>query len=496
MAQANYDLVIRGGTVATAADTVACDLGIRDGRVVALAEGLGPGADEIDATGKLVLPGGVDSHCHIDQPSSMGATTADDFRSGSISAACGGTTCIIPFAAQHRGQSLRAVVEDYHARARGKAVIDYAFHLIVSDPTEQVLGQELPALIADGYTSFKIYMTYDALKLDDRQILDVLAAARREGAMVMVHAENHDVIAWLTERLIGAGRSAPQFHAVAHAAQAEREATHRAITLAEIVDLPILIVHVSARAAMEEIRAAKARGLRLYAETCPQYLFLTAADLDREGFEGAKYVCSPPPRDAANQEYVWRGLEGGVFDVFSSDHAPYRYDDPEGKQMHGKGAPFNRIANGVPGLEIRMPMLFSAGVGTGRIGLNRFVDLCCTRPAKLYGLYPRKGSIAVGGDADIAIWDPELKVTISQDMLHDNLDYTPYEGRVVTGWPVTTLSRGAVVWDDGAVLGEPGRGQFLRCDLPAAAYPLGRRVHGFAPESGDYDAPWSGEDRE
>ena len=475
MAQANYDLVIRGGTVATAADTVACDVGIRDGRVIALAEGLGPGADEIDATGKLVLPGGVDSHCHIDQPSSMGATTADDFRSGSISAACGGTTCIIPFAAQHRGQSLRAVVEDYHARARGKAVIDYAFHLIVSDPTEQVLGQELPALIKDGYTSFKIYMTYDALKLDDRQILDVLAAARREGAMVMVHAENHDVIAWLTERLIGAGRSAPQFHAVAHAAQAEREATHRAITLAEIVDLPILIVHVSARAAMEEIRAAKARGLRLYAETCPQYLFLTAADLDREGFEGAKYVCSPPPRDAANQEFVWRGLEGGVFDVFSSDHAPYRYDDPEGKQMHGKGAPFNRIANGVPGLEIRMPMLFSAGVGTGRIGLNRFVDLCCTRPAKLYGLYPRKGSIAVGGDADIAIWNPELKVTISQDMLHDNLDYTPYEGRVVTGWPVTTLSRGTVVWDKGAVLGEPGRGQFLRCDLPAAAHPLGRR---------------------
>ena len=493
MASTDYDLVIRGGTVATAADTVACDVGIRDGRVVALAEGLGAGAEEIDAAGKLVLPGGVDSHCHIDQPSSMGATTADDFRSGSISAACGGTTCIIPFAAQHRGQSLRAVVEDYHARARGKAVIDYAFHLIISDPTQQVLGQELPALIEDGYTSFKIYMTYDALKLDDRQILDVLATARREGAMVMVHAENHDVIAWLTERLIGAGRAAPQFHAVAHAAAAEREATHRAIALAEIVDLPILIVHVSARAAIEEIRAAKARGLRLYAETCPQYLFLTAADLDRDGFEGAKYVCSPPPRDAANQEFVWRGLEGGLFDVFSSDHAPYRYDDPQGKQMHGKGAPFNKIANGVPGLEIRMPMLFSAGVGSGRIGLNRFVDLCCTRPAKLYGLYPRKGSIAVGGDADIAIWDPERKVTISQDMLHDNLDYTPYEGRVVTGWPVVTLSRGTAVWRDGAVLGEPGRGEFLRCELPAAAQPSGRRVHGFAPESGEYDAAWAEE---
>ena len=244
------------------------------------------------------------------------------------------------------------------------------------------------------------------------------------------------------------------------------------------------------RAAIDEIAAARARGLRLYAETCPQYLFLTAADLDREGFEGAKYVCSPPPRDAANQAFVWRGLETGLFDVFSSDHAPYRYDDPEGKQMHGKDAPFNRIANGVPGLEIRMPMLFSAGVRGGRISLNRFVDLCCTRPAKLYGLYPRKGSIAVGGDADIAIWDPALEVTISQDMLHDNLDYTPYAGHVVTGWPVTTLSRGTVVWHEGAVLGAPGRGEFLPCDLPAAASPAGRRVHGFAPESGDYAAAW------
>ncbi|MFP6690862.1 MAG: amidohydrolase family protein, partial [Alphaproteobacteria bacterium] len=321
--------------------------------------------------------------------------------------------------------------------------------------------------------------------------MDVLVTARREGAMVMIHAENHDVIGWLTSRLIEAGRGAPKYHAVAHATAAEREATHRAIALAEIVDVPILIVHVSARAAMEVIGSAKAGGLKLYAETCPQYLFLTAADLDREGFEGAKYVCSPPPRDAANQEFIWRGLETGVFDVFSSDHAPYRYDDPEGKQMHGKGAPFNKIANGVPGLEIRMPMLFSAGVGTGRIDLNRFVDLCCTRPAKLYGLYPRKGTIAIGSDADIAIWDAERTVTISVDKMHDNLDYTPYEGHIVTGWPVLTMSRGEIVWRDGAVLGEPGRGAFLRCEQPAAARPLGRRVHGFAPESGDYDAPSS-----
>ena len=372
-------------------------------------------------------------------------------------------------------------------------MIDYAFHLIVSDPTEQVLGQELPALIADGYTSFKIYMTYDALKLDDRQILDVLAAARREGAMVMVHAENHDVIAWLTERLIGAGRSAPQFHAAAHAAAAEREATHRAIALAEIVDLPILIVHVSARAAMEEIRAAKARGLRLYAETCPQYLFLTAADLDREGFEGAKYVCSPPPRDA-RESGVRLARPGGrrVRRLLLRPRAlSLRRSRGQADARQGRALQQDRERR-AGARKFACRCCSPAGVGTGRIGLNRFVDLCCTRPAKLYGLYPRKGSIAVGGDADIAIWDPELTVTISQDMLHDNLDYTPYEGRVVTGWPVTTLSRGTVVWDKGAVLGEPGRGQFLRCDLPEAAYPLGRRVHGFAPESGGLRRPMVG----
>ena len=366
------------------------------------------------------------------------------------------------------------MVEDYHARARGKAVIAYAFHLIVSDPTEQVLGQELPALIADGYTSFKIYMTYDALKLDDRQILDVLAAARREGAMVMVHAENHDVIAWLTERLIGAGRSAPQFHAVAHAAAAEREATHRAITLAEIVrfadpDRACLSARSDGGDPCRQGTGAQALRRDLPAISLPQPPPTSTARASR-----APSTCAArrpaTPRTRSTSGAAWRAA---CSTSSPPTTRPIATTIRKASRCTGKGAPFNRIANGVPGLEIRMPMLFSAGVGTGRIGLNRFVDLCCTRPAKLYGLYPRKGSIAVGGDADIAIWDPELKVTISQDMLHDNLDYTPYEGRVVTGWPVTTLSRGTVVWDDGAVLGEPGRGQFLRCDLPAAAHPSG-----------------------
>jgi dihydropyrimidinase len=471
---AAYDLVIRNGTVATAADTFRADLGIADGRIAAIADRLDKGRREIDATGRLVLPGGVDSHCHIEQKSSTGVMTADDFFTGTRSAACGGTTTIIPFAAQHRGMSIRQVVKDYHAAAGPKAAVDYAFHLIVSDPTAQVLGQELPALIQDGYTSFKIYLTYDALKLDDRQTLEVLEVARREGALVMVHAENHDIIAWLGERLLAAGKSGPKYHAVAHAPIAEREATHRAISLAELVDVPILIVHVSAAEAIEQIRWAQGRGLKIYGETCPQYLFLTADDLDRPGFEGAKYMCSPPPRDKANQEAVWRGLQGGVFQVFSSDHAAYRYADPEGKMKHGPNAPFKKVPNGVPGIEVRLPLLFSEGVGKGRMELSQFVALTATNAARLYGLYPRKGTIAVGADADLAIWDPDKQVTISQSILHDAMDYTPYEGFQVKGWPATTLLRGEPVWQDGAFTGAAGNGRFLKCELSPAARPLGR----------------------
>jgi dihydropyrimidinase len=246
------------------------------------------------------------------------------------------------------------------------------------------------------------------------------------------------------------------------------------IALSEIVDVPLLVVHVSSAQAIEQIRQAQARGLKIYAETCPQYLFLTADDMDKPGFEGAMCMCSPPPRNKANQEYVWRGLQTGVFDVFSSDHAPYRFDDPKGKKMHGENPPFKKVANGVPGVETRLPLLFSEGVLGGRIDINHFVALCCTNPAKMYGLYPRKGTIAIGGDADIAIWDPEKKVTISIDMLHDNMDYTPYEGRELTGWPVTVLSRGRVVVEAGELEAERGSGRFLPCDPPEPARPRGR----------------------
>jgi dihydropyrimidinase len=469
-----FDLVIRGGRIATASETFDADIGVGGGRVAALGAGLGRGAQEIDAAGRWVLPGGIDSHCHIAQLSSSGVMTADDFATGSTSAACGGTTTIIPFAAQHRGNSLRQVVQEYHARADGRSLVDYAFHLIVSDPTEQVLGQELPALIRDGYTSFKIYTTYDALKLSDRQVLDVMALARREGAMMMVHAENHDIIAWLSEKLVQAGRRQPSSHAIAHHPIAESEATNRVIALAELLDVPVLFVHVSAKEAIDQIRAAQARGLKIYGETCPQYLFLTADMMDAPGDEGAKCMCSPPPRDKANQEFVWQGLRGGVFEVFSSDHAPYRFEGPDGKKAGMAAGGFKKVPNGIPGLEIRLASLFSAGVLNDIISINQFVALTSTNHAKMYGLYPRKGTIAVGADADICIWDSTTERTITQSELHDAMDYTPYEGMKMRGWPVVVLSRGEVVSRDGKPVGRLGRGEFLRCEKPDPARPRGR----------------------
>ena len=468
----DFDLVICNGTVATAADTTACDIGIKDGVVVTLGKNLGRGAREIDATKRLVLPGGIDSHCHIEQRSSAGVVCADDFYSATVSAAFGGTTTVIPFAAQHRGQSLRQVVEEYHAAAGPKAVIDYAFHLIISDPSEQVMGQELPALIRDGYTSFKVYMTYDLLALNDRQMLDVLSVARREGALVMVHAENHEMIKWLTSRLLDRGLGAPRYHAVSHARLAEGEATNRAVALSQLLDVPILLVHVSACEAIEVIRNGQTRGLKIYGETCPQYLFLTADDLARPGVEGAKFCCSPPPRDRAAQQAVWTGLQNGTFQVFSSDHAPYRFDG-SGKLPRGDRTTFKEIANGVPGIELRLPLLFSEGVGQKRLDLNAFVALTATNHAKLYGLYPKKGTIAVGSDADIAIWDPERETRITAGILHDNVGYTPYEGRRLRGWPVTVLSRGRIVVEDGKLSAPRGSGQFLPCALSEAAKPLG-----------------------
>ena len=471
-----YERVIRGATVATASDRYVADIGIKDGKIAAIGHDLAKGEEETDASGRIVTPGGIDSHVHIAQISSMGVWTADDFESGTRSAMCGGTTTTISFAAQHRGQSLRKVVDEYHARADGKTYIDYAFHLIVTDPNEQVLGQELPALIADGLTSFKIYTTYDAMKLSDRQILDIFALARRHGAMTMVHCENHDAMTWLAEKLVASGRTRPKYHCFSHNMTVESEATHRVIALAEIVDTPVLIVHVSGRQAMDEIRRARARGLKVFAETCPQYLFLTQDDLDKSGFDGAMCMCSPPPRDKINQEYVWQGLRDGLFDVYSSDHAPYRFNDPKGKMFAGKDANFKKIPNGVPGLEVRMPLLFAEGVLKGRLSLEKFVALSATNPAKLYGLAPQKGSIAVGADADLVIWDSTREVTVSQKLLNDAMDYTPYEGMKVTGWCDEVFSRGELVAKGGKPVAKAGRGRYLAHGPSDWSKPLGRSI--------------------
>ena len=460
-----FDLTIRGGTIATADSTFSADIGVSDGRIVAIGERLPAGTRDLDAVGRLVLPGGIDSHCHVEQLSGSGVMTADDFHSATVSAAFGGTTTIIPFAAQHRGMQLPKVVADYHACAGPKAVIDYGFHLIVSDPTEEALSVHLPDLIAKGYTSFKVYMTYDALRLDDYQMLDVLDTAARHGALTMVHAENHDIIKWIAKRLLARGHGAPKFHAVSHDPLAESEATHRIIALARLTDTPVLIVHVSGIEAVRTIRAAQTLGARVYGETCPQYLFLTAADLDRPGLEGAMFCCSPPPRDEASQEAVWEGLANGTFQVFSSDHAPYRYD-ASGKLPKGDATTFKDMANGVPGIELRLPLLFSEGVGKGRLTLNQFVALTATNHARMYGLAHCKGSIAVGQDADIAIWDPQVETTVSAATLHDNVGYTPYEGRRLRGWPTTVLSRGRVVVADGALHAERGSGRFVARRTP------------------------------
>ncbi|HEY6640941.1 dihydropyrimidinase [Povalibacter sp.] len=456
------DLIIRNAEVATATDVFVGDIGIANGKVAQLGTVTADARRIIDARGRLMTPGGVDGHCHLDQPSSDGSVMADDFATGTLSAAFGGTTTVLPFACQQKGNTLRAAIEDYHRRAHGKPVIDYGFHLIVSDPTPTVLGEELPALIREGYTHFKIYMTYDDLKVTDRQILDLLALARVEGAMPMIHAENDDCIAWLTDLLEEAGKTAPRFHAESRPTVIEREAAHRAISLAELIDVPVLIVHVSSHAAMSQIEQAQSRGIQIFAETCPQYLFLTADDLAAPGFEGAKCICSPPPRTRDDQEHIWRGLRTGVFQVFSSDHAPYSFEGTSGKRVAGASAKFRAVPNGVPGIETRMALLMSEGVMKGRIDIHKFVSLTATAPAKIYGLYPKKGSIVPGCDADLVIWNTERPFTLTNDRLHHNVDYTPYEGMQLSSWPDMVFSRGELIIENGECLGQRGRGQYLK----------------------------------
>ena len=468
-----FDVVIRGGTVVTAADTIRADVGIRAGKIVNVGLDLRDGARVIDAGGLLVMPGGIDSHVHLAQPAFGGPAMADGFETGTRSAVAGGNTTVLPFALQPRGASLRASVMDYHREADGQSFCDYGFHLIITDPTPSVLSQELPALVGDGYTSFKVFMTYDDMVLNDRQLLDVFSCARDCKALVMVHCEGYDSIKFMTERLEAAGNKAPYYHAVSRPESVEREATHRAISHAELTDVPIMVVHVSGRESMEQIRWAQNRGLKIYGETCPQYIALTAEDLKGLNMDesGGKYVCSPPPRDHASWDAIWTGIKTGVFQTFSSDHCPFFYEGTQGKLNPKARTSFRWVPNGIPGVETRLPILYSKGVAEGRITANEFVALTSTNHAKMYGLYPEKGSIGPGFDADIVLWDPNRKETISQTLMHHGADYTPFEGLRVTGWPVMTLLRGKVVAEDGKVVGEKTDGRFLKRHLSPYAQP-------------------------
>ncbi|MCC6718530.1 MAG: dihydropyrimidinase [Acetobacteraceae bacterium] len=456
---ADYDLVVRGGTVVTGSDTMRADVGIRDGRIAALGERL-EGAATLDAGGLLVLPGGVDTHCHIEQLQEGGGADEETWETASRSCLAGGTTSVISFSTQFKGHGILAPLAEYQRRAQ-QAMVDYSFHQIITDATDDVIWKEIPQVVAQGVRSLKVFLTYDPLHLDDRAYLRVLAAARREGALVTVHCENYEAINWRTEALLAAGMTAPKYHAWARPRMIEREATHRAIALAEMVDQPIQVFHVSCSEVAGEIARARALGLKVWGETCPQYFVLTAEDMDRPGFEGAKFMCSPAPRSLADQELLWQEVRRGTLDVVSSDHSGWTFGGARGKRVNGVDAPFRDIPNGVPGLAARLAILFSEGVVKGRIDVNAFVRITATNPARLFGLYPRKGSVAPGFDADLVLWDPAKRVTLTNGLMQSVMDYTPYEGLEVTGWPVATLLRGRVAMRDGVVQAEPGQGRFL-----------------------------------
>ena len=473
MSQAVFDCVIRGGHVGTAVDEFDADIAIKGGVIAAVGRNLAAGATEIDAQGRLVLPGGVDTHAHIQQLSAAGIVNADTFESATTSAAFGGTTTVICFAAQHRGMNLMTVVDDYMTLAKGGAVIDYSFHLIIADPTDVTLKEHVPALIAKGHSTLKVFMTYDLLNVGDEKLLDILFAARQNRALVCVHAENHGMISWMGKRLVEKGFTAPKFHAASHPRVSEAEAFNRLIAFAEFIDQPIMIFHVSTAEGVDVIRKARGRGLKVFAETCPQYLFMTAADLDRPGLEGAKWMCSPPPRSEVDQEAIWRGLALGDLQAVSSDHAPYAFDKT-GKLSAGPNPNFKQIANGLPGIGARLPLLFDAMVSKGRLGLPKFVELTATAPAKIYNLHPRKGTIAIGSDADLVVWDTRRQVTLTDTTFHDRTGYTPFAGRTVKGWPETVMRRGEVIVRDGKVCARAGSGAFLPRRGGWAAKPIGR----------------------
>src|SRR6059036_1641312 len=454
-----FDTIIANGKVVTATDTYLADIAISAGKIEVVGQNLPRqnAARVLEAMGKYVFPGGIDVHTHLDMPFG-GTTSADDFETGTRAAAFGGTTTIVDFAIQFRGQTLHHAWETWIKKAESKAVIDYGFHMIITELNDQV-EREMDALVRQGITSFKLFMAYPGVfMLDDGSIFKALLRTGKNGGTICMHAENGGVIDVLVKKALAEGKTAPKFHALTRPARAEAEATHRAIALAEIAGVPIYIVHLSAAEALEMVTQARDRGLHAYAETCPQYLFLSYDNYEEPGFAGAKYVMSPPLRPKEGQDRLWRGLRFNDLQAISTDHFPFCMK--EQKEL-GRDD-FSQIPNGAPGIETRMSLVFDGGVLPGRISLNRFVELTATSPARIFGLFPRKGTIAPGSYADVVVFDPNRTLTLSARTLHMNVDYNPYEGRQVTGATDTVLSRGRLVIEDGKFVGRPGAGSFLK----------------------------------
>ena len=459
-----FDTVIRNGTVVTATDTYASDVGIVDGRITAIAKDLPTenAGKIIDAADCYVMPGGIDVHTHLDMPFG-GTKSADDFESGTMAAAHGGTTTLIDFAIQYKGQTLHEAFNTWMKKADGKAVIDYAFHCIITDLPDTQL-KEMKTLVHEGVPTFKLFMAYPGVfMLDDASIFRAMFAAADSGGMVCMHAENGGAIDVIVQRALAEGKRAPKYHALTRPTTAEAEATGRAIALAEMAGAPVYIVHLSCNDALEKVREARDRGVRAYAETCPQYLYLSLENMEAPGFEGAKYVFTPPLREKWHQEKLWQGLAQDDLQVVSTDHCPFCFK--EQKEL-GKDD-FTKIPNGGPGIEHRLSLVYSGGVHGNRFSPNRFVQLVSTTPAKLFGLYPRKGTIEIGSDADLVVFDPNAEHVISAKTHHMRVDYSMFEGIRVKGSPKIVLSRGRTLIENDKFVGKAGTGEFLKRENPA-----------------------------
>ncbi len=459
-----FDLVIRGGKIVTPQGVVMGDIGLRSGQIAEIAGTLGAAIEDVDAHGKYVMPGGIDPHAHIEQMSGMGVMNADTFETATRSAAMGGTTSVISFAAQAKGEKLADTVADYTARAQRGAMIDYAFHMTVTDTDVPEFETDLGALIDAGNRSIKVFTTYN-IQLSDAQILSVMSNARAHGALVCVHAETDAIIAQAKSALIAAGKTAPHFHAASHPRMAEIEAVERICRFAEYLGQPVMLFHISTKQGAAAVAAARKRGAPVWAETCPHYLFMTEDILHQPGLEGGKWMCSPPQRQPADQDALWAALQSGDLQIVSSDHAPYRFD-ASGKLSAGPDAGFHEIANGLPGLETRLPLMFDAMVSQKMGGPETFARLTSTAAAEIYGL-PNKGALAPGMDADITLWDPDMTRTYGANDLHDNVGYNPWEGRTIKGWPTDVWLRGTRIVHEGAFIAIPGTGR--KIDRPALA---------------------------